>query len=187
MLVKSAIAECCHEFQELESVWAFRREFPSSFINPHWIYLRFLVLLLKSWLEFHTQSSCQGPVHILVTEKTSWHVYKQDLILLWYNTKYFDIIWKVTLHSYKALSFPGSKNLLADKQDLSDWDNLCSIWRHLARKTFCLHFTKSTPQRLTLPGKWENISPYEQKKLFDSVKCFLANRDNVCLYEQALK
>ena len=32
-------------------------------------------------------------------------------------------------------------------------------------ETFCLHFTKSTTQRETLPGKRKNISPYEQKNI----------------------
>ena len=56
----------------------------------------------------------------------------------------------------------------------------------LSGKTFCLHFTKSTSPRETLPGKRENISPYEQTTLFDLSKCFLGNRDNFCPYEQAL-
>ena len=56
----------------------------------------------------------------------------------------------------------------------------------LSGKTFCLHFTKSTSQRETLPGKRENISPYEQDTLFDLSKCFLGDRDNFCPYEQAL-
>ena len=38
-------------------------------------------------------------------------------------------------------------------------------------------------QRETLPGKRDNISPYEQNKLFDSSKCFLASRDNFCPYD----
>ena len=46
----------------------------------------------------------------------------------------------------------------------------------LSGKNFCLHFTKSTLQRETLPGKRENISSYEQKiTLFDLSKCFLSN------------
>ena len=32
-------------------------------------------------------------------------------------------------------------------------------------KTFCLHFTKSTLQRKTVPDKPDNISPYEQHKI----------------------
>ena len=56
----------------------------------------------------------------------------------------------------------------------------------LSGKTFCLHSTKSKSQRETLPGKRENISPYEQNEIFDLSKCFLGNRDNFCPYEQAL-
>ena len=49
-------------------------------------------------------------------------------------------------------------------------------------------FTKSTSQRETLPGKRDNTSPYEQNEnILDLAKCFLANRVNFCLYEQALK
>ena len=36
----------------------------------------------------------------------------------------------------------------------------------LSGKTFCLHFTKSTSPRETLPGKRENISPYEQNNIY---------------------
>ena len=56
----------------------------------------------------------------------------------------------------------------------------------ICRKTICLHFTKSMSQQGTLPGKQNNISLKQQKKIILLGKMFLANQDNFCPYEQAL-
>ena len=56
----------------------------------------------------------------------------------------------------------------------------------LAGKLSVYTFAKSTSQRETLPGKRENIYPYEQNKIIWPVEMFLGNRDNFCPYEQAL-
>ena len=53
-------------------------------------------------------------------------------------------------------------------------------------KTFCLHFTKSCHSGKLYPVSGITFLHMNRTKLFDSSKCFLANRDNVCPHEQAL-
>ena len=56
----------------------------------------------------------------------------------------------------------------------------------LSEKTFCLHFTKSCHSGKLYPVSEITFLHMNRTKLFDSSKCFLANRDNFCPYEQAL-
>ena len=57
----------------------------------------------------------------------------------------------------------------------------------LSGKTFCLRFTKSCHSGKLYPVSGIKFLHMNRTKLFDSSKCFLANRDNFCPYEQALK
>ena len=72
--------------------------------------------------------------------------------------------------------FPGTEISLADRRDLGDRDNFYPILTQLSRLagklSECLHFTKSTSQRENLPGKRENISPYEQNNIIWPVEMF---------------
>ena len=56
----------------------------------------------------------------------------------------------------------------------------------LSGKTFCLHFTKSCHCGKRYPVTGITFFHMNRTKLYDSSKCFLANRDNFCPYEQTL-
>ena len=57
----------------------------------------------------------------------------------------------------------------------------------LSVETFWLHFTKSCHSGKLYPVSGITFLHMNRTKLFDSSKCFLANRDNFCPYEQALR
>ena len=79
---------------------------------------------------------------------------------------------------------------LVDKRDLGRRENFGPIWTQLSRlagKLSVYNFTKSCHSGKLYPVSGITFLHMNKTKLFDSSKCFLANRDNFCPYEQALK
>jgi hypothetical protein len=105
------------------------------------------------------------------------------------------IIWKVTLRSYETKNFPVTKISLVDRRDLGmffSYEHNIAQLSHLAGKlsvvsatflflTCILKFfnfsrfarhTSVSSQPETLPGKRDNVSPYEQNKIIWLVEMF---------------
>ena len=72
--------------------------------------------------------------------------------------------------------FPDTEISLADRRDLGDRDNFYPIWTQLSRLAgkLCVYTLQNlhASQPETLPGKRENISPYEQNNNIWPVEMF---------------
>ena len=87
---------------------------------------------------------------------------------------------KSCMRSYETKRFPGSEISVTEII-------FVSYTFPLSGKTFCLHFTQSTSQRETLPGKRRTFPRMNRTKLFDLSKYVPGNRDSFCQYGRALR
>ena len=82
-----------------------------------------------------------------------------------FTSEIYKVIWKVTLQSYETKDFPVYPKIsLVDWRDFGTRESVCPQRNFLQNNT--LHFTKSTSQQETLPGKRDNVFHVNLTKSF---------------------